>query len=136
MIKLSKKWLYALKAVIYIAKNNNNLVKIKDISKKEDISETLLRRLIADLEKTDVLQTVKWRSWGIRLAKKSELITIYDILDSIWEELWLSDCSKWLGCDNINTCSTTTLIWNLQKWFNAIIKLYTLDKVIKNDTII
>ena len=38
MIRLSKKWSYALKSVIYVAKNNE-LVKITDISHSADISE-------------------------------------------------------------------------------------------------
>jgi hypothetical protein len=36
-----------------------------------------------------------------------------------------------LICDNSDVCSTTLLLWNLQKSFNWILKLQTLDKIIK-----
>jgi len=132
MIKLSKKWSYALKAVIYIAKNyNNDLIKITDISEKENISLWMLRRIISDLEKSGILETIKWRNWWIKLWKKIHQISLFDIFFAVWEELWITDCTKWLKCKNLNNCSTELLLWNLQKGFNTLLNIYTLDKIIK-----
>jgi len=132
MIKLSKKWSYALKAVIYIAKNyNNDLIKITDISEKENISLWMLRRIISDLEKSGILETIKWRNWWIKLWKKIHQISLFDIFFAVWEELWITDCTKWLKCKNLNNCSTELLLWNLQKGFNTLLNIYTIDKIIK-----
>ncbi len=131
MIKLSKKWSYALKAIIFIAQNNDALVKIKDISLKENISETLLRRIIANTEKAWIVKTIKWRNWWVKLWKNISKISVFDILYSVWEELWITDCTKWNDCSNLWNCSTTHLLWNLQKWFNSLLKINTLDKIIK-----
>ena len=132
MIKLSKKWSYALKAVIYIAKNyNNDLIKITDISEKENISLWMLRRIISDLEKSGILETIKWRNWWIKLWKKIHQISLFDIFFAVWEELWITDCTKWLKCKNSNNCSTELLLWNLQKGFNTLLNIYTIDKIIK-----
>ena len=131
MLKLSKKWWYALKAVLYIAEREQELIKIIDISNKLSISESLLRRIISALERSNVLITVKGRLWGVKLWNELSKISLYDILNSVWEELWITDCTKWLICDNSDICSTTLLLWNLQKSFNWILKLQTLDKIIK-----
>jgi Rrf2 family protein len=131
MIKLSKKWWYALKAIIYVATKNPKLIKILDISKDLNISESLLRRIISECEKSWILITLKWRTWGVRIWMELNDISVYDILNSVWEELWISDCTKWVICDNSASCSTTSLLWNLQKSFNWILKLQTLDKIIK-----
>ena len=131
MIKLSKKWSYALKASLYIAENNPKLVKILDISNDLNISESLLRRIISELEKSAILMTIKGRNGWVNLGMELEDISVYDILNSIWEELSVSDCTKWISCDNFDNCSTTNLFWNLQKSFNWILKLQTLDKIIK-----
>ncbi len=131
MIKLSKKWSYALKAMLYIAEKNPKLIKILDISNDLNISESLLRRIISELEKSAILITLKGRNGGVKLGMELEDISVYDILNSVWEELGVSDCTKWLTCDNFDNCSTTTLFWNLQKSFNWILKLQTLDKIIK-----
>lgn len=131
MIKLSKKWSYALKAVIYIAEKYPKLVKIQDISSELNISESLLRRIIAELDKSAIVITTKGREWWVSLGLELKDISIYDILNSVGEELWVSDCTKWLVCENIDNCSTTNLFRNLQKSFNWILKLQTLDKIIK-----
>ena len=130
MIKLSKKWWYAIKAIIFIAKSDD-LVKISDISINENISESLLRRIIAELYKSWIVKSIKWRNWGIKIWKEINKISLFDILLSVWEELWISNCTKGIECDNIETCSTTYLLWNLQKSFNWILKLHTLDKIIQ-----
>lgn len=131
MLKISKKWWYALKAILYIAENNQSLFKISTLSKDLDISESLLRRIISDLEKSWIVTTVKGRIWWVKLWKQLNSISVFDILKSVWEELWITDCTKWLFCVNINNCSTTNLFTNLQKSFNWILKLQTLDKIIK-----
>jgi len=133
MLKLSKKWWYALKAVLYIAENWQKLIKISNLSKDLLISESLLRRIISDLEKSDIVETVIGRFWWVRLWRELKHISIYDILSSVWEELGITDCTKWLSCENIESCSTTILLWNLQKSFNWILRLQTLDKIIKKD---
>ena len=131
MIKLSKKWSYALKATIYIAEKYPELVKIQDISGDLKISESLLRRIVSELEKSAILVTIKGRNWWVKLWMELSDISVYDILNSVWEELSVSDCTRWEACDNIEFCSTTDLFWNLQKSFNWILKLQTLDKIIK-----
>ncbi len=131
MLKISKKWWYALKAILYIAENQDKLLKISDLSKDLDISESLLRRLISELEKSGIVTTIKGRIGWVKLWKKLNSISIFDILNSVWEELWITDCTKWLFCENIDNCSTTNLFTNLQKSFNWILKLQTLDKIIQ-----
>jgi len=130
MLKLSKKWWYALKAVLYIAENNDQLFKIIDLSTDLDISESLLRRIISDLDRWWVLLTVKGRTGWVKLWKKLKDISVFDILFLVWEELWITECTKWEFCANIDNCVTTNLLWNLQKSFNWILKLQTLDKIV------
>ena len=131
MIKLSKKWDYALKAICYIADRPVDLVHIKDISTSEDISESMLRRLIADMERAGLLRTVKGRNGWVQLAKAPAQITMYAILESVWEELGLTDCTKGIYCEKKWDCYTTDVLGNLQRWFNALLKMQTLDKILK-----
>lgn len=128
MLKLSKKWSYAIKAIIYIAKATE-IVKVSDIAKQENISESLLRRIIADLEKTDILFTVKWRNGWVKLWKEINKISVYDILKSVWENLSIRDCTWWIECKNTNKCPTIKFYTTLQSWFSSLLKMYTLDKI-------
>ena len=130
MLKLSKKWWYAMKAMIFIA-NSNKLVHVSDIASSESISESLLRRIISDLDKTGIVETIKWRNGWVKLGKQVNKISVYDILNSVGEELWITDCTKWEYCDRTEVCSTTDFLGKLQTWFNSLLKMYTLDKIIK-----
>jgi Rrf2 family protein len=129
MIRLSTKWNYALKAVIFLIKNNDKKVNIEEIAKELNISESLLRRIIADLDKAGIITTYKWRNGGVLIEKSLKNISVFDVLFAVWEELWVSNCSKWLNCENMETCSTLPLYGELQRGLNGILKLYTLDKI-------
>lgn len=130
MLKLSKKWSYAIKAIIYIAKAWE-VVKVSQIAKSEKIPESLLRRIIANLEKTWTLFTIKWRNGGVKLWKEINKISAYEILHSVWEELAIRDCTWWIECSNTQNCTTVNFYSTLQTWFNSLLKMYTLDKIMK-----
>ncbi|RAL57652.1 hypothetical protein BLD25_01840 [Candidatus Gracilibacteria bacterium GN02-872] len=133
MLKLSKKGNYALKTIIYLANSgNNSFLKIATISKDLNISESLLRRIISELEKSGIVKTTKGRNGGIQIGKNFSEISVFDVLLAVDEELGITDCTKGLFCENQQNCDTTTVYKNLQKGFNGILKLYTLDKIAKN----
>jgi len=131
MIKLSKTWDYALKAICYIADKAPELVQIKDIATSQDISESHLRLIIADLNNAKILETVRGRYGWVKLLKDPATISVFDILLAVWEELWITDCTKDIYCEKKSDCYTTDTLWNLQKGFNALLKIHTLDKIVK-----
>ncbi len=131
MIKLSKTWDYALKATTYIADKSPRLVQIKEISTDQDISESHLRLIIADLNNGGILKTIRGRNGGVQLAKDPSKITVFDILQAVREELGITDCTKDIYCEKKSDCYTTDTLGNLQKGFNALLKMHTLDKIVK-----
>lgn len=131
MIKLWKSWDYAIKAVVYIAESSEELVKIKNISEDLKISQSFLRRIIATLEKWGIIKSIKWRNGWVKLAKEKNRISIYDILISSWENMFLTGCTKWEFCPKKEDCWTTRAFSSIQKWINSILKMNTLDKIIK-----
>ncbi|MDP5038845.1 MAG: Rrf2 family transcriptional regulator [Candidatus Gracilibacteria bacterium] len=133
MIKLSKKGDYAIKSIIYLAKNQNNILKISDISSELKISEAFLRRIINDFEKSGILKTIKGRNGGVTFHRELKEINLYDILNIIGEDLNISDCTAGHNCSMQDVCVTTDVFKGLQKGFNGILRLYTLDKIVKND---
>ncbi len=131
MINLSKTGSYALKSMIHLANHRDILLTIKQISFDLSISEALLRRIMANLEQANLLTSVKWRNGWVKIAIDLDKISVYDILKASWENMNISDCTGWLKCTNIDNCSTTGVLNNIQKWFNTLLKMQTLDKIIK-----
>ncbi len=130
MIRLSQTWDDALKALCYIA-DRNELVQIHDIVISQWMSETCLRRIIPSLHKAWILTSKQWRWWWVMLAKSSDKISLYDIFVAVWEEVGITDCTKDIYCEKKSNCYTTDILWNLQRWFNSLLKMQTLDKIIK-----
>ncbi|NCO31462.1 hypothetical protein GW891_01210 [bacterium] len=48
-----------MKTIIYLLKNDNCLVKISEISTSQKISESLLRRVVAAMERSSIIETIK-----------------------------------------------------------------------------
>jgi Rrf2 family protein len=130
MIKLSQTWDDALKALCYIA-DRHEQVRIRDIVASQGMSEACLRRIIPDLHKAWILISKQWR-WGwVMLGKSPDTISLYDIFIAVWEEIGITDCTKDIYCEKKSECYTTEVLWNLQRWFNSLLKMQTLDKIIK-----
>jgi Rrf2 family transcriptional regulator, nitric oxide-sensitive transcriptional repressor len=131
MIRLSETWYYALNALLFIAKNKEKLVKIKDIASGEKISESLLRRIIAKLEWVGILKTIRGRNGWVALAKEEKNISFYDILEAVGEDLVIRGCVEWVYCSRKKDCHTSEALFSLQKGFNSLLKIYTIDKLTK-----
>lgn len=130
MIKLSQTWDDALKALCYIA-DKDGLVQIREIVESQGMSETCLRRIVPDLHKAGILIAKQWRWGGVMLGMDAHQISLYDIFLAVWEEIWLTDCTRDVYCEKKSDCYTTDVLWNLQRWFNSLLKMQTLDKIIK-----
>ena len=130
MIKLSQTWDDALKALCYIA-DTGGLVQIKDIVLDQWMSETCLRRIIPDLHKAGILIAKQWRWGGVVLAMEASQISLYDIFLAVGEEIGITDCTKDIYCEKKSDCYTTDILWNLQRGINSLLKMQTLDKIIK-----
>ena len=80
---ISSKSNYALKAMIYIAINNDKIVKIKDISKNEDIPAKYLEQVISLLNKSGLLKSFRGNNGGYQLTKRPEDYNVYEIITAV-----------------------------------------------------
>ena len=131
MIKLSQNGDDALKAICYIADKYPESVQIKDISLSQWMSESCLRLIIPELRKAGIIETKQGRNGGLTLAKESTRISLYDIFVAINEEIGITDCTKGIECERQSNCYTTDVLGNLQRGFHSLLKMQTIDKIIK-----
>lgn len=130
MIKLSQTWDDALKALCYIA-DRDDQVQIKDIVASQGMSETCLRRIIPDLQKAGIVISKQGRGGGILLGREASNISLYDIFIAVWEEVGITSCTKDEYCEKKESCYTTDALGQLQRGINSLLKMHTLDKIIK-----
>ena len=80
---ISSKSNYAILAMIDISQHSNELVKIKDISKRQDISQKYLEQVIALLVKSKLLKSYRGNNGGYSLTKRVEEYSAYEIIFSV-----------------------------------------------------
>lgn len=79
MLAVSKETDYALKLMLYLAKNKGSF-KLEEITKKENLPYKYLSRLVLVLTKNGLVTSKSGRSGGYTLAKRPTQITLKDIL--------------------------------------------------------
>lgn len=90
---LSKKCRYGLLATVFVSLNNNgSYVPIRDISKQLNIPFHFLTKILQVLTAKSIMNSYKGPNGGIRLSKKPEDITIYDMVIAFEGSKFFSDC--------------------------------------------
>ncbi|PJI09799.1 MULTISPECIES: RrF2 family transcriptional regulator [Clostridium] len=87
-MKISTKGRYGLKAMIDLAVNSvNDIVTLKSISQRENISEGYLEQIFSALRKKGLVKGRKGSQGGYVLGKSMKEMTVLDILNALEGDL-------------------------------------------------
>ncbi|MBM3506577.1 MAG: Rrf2 family transcriptional regulator [Alphaproteobacteria bacterium] len=85
MIKLTRKMLYALEAVVDIAYNSSaDPTQAREIAKRQGIPQRYLEQVMQKLVRAGVLKGVRGPRGGYRLARERRRITVGEILRVVY----------------------------------------------------
>lgn len=119
---LSKKAKYALKALLYLGKNEEKgVVLISEISAEEGIPKKFLEQILLELKKQGILQSKRGKDGGYLLGKTPEEINIGTVLRIIDGPLAPIPCVSKLAyqrcdeCIDENTCEIRNLFWQVRE---------------------
>lgn len=102
---LSQPSKYGLRAVLYLAKRDPELVQAKEIAEALDIPVSYLAKILQDLSKRSVLMSSKGRGGGFKLARPANEITLLDVIESIEGSSFVRGCVMGLGeCPGEEPC--------------------------------
>jgi len=114
---LSKKTKYGLKALSYLAKQDENMpILISDISNSENISKKFLESILLTLKKSGILSSKKGKGGGYYLLKKPSEIKISFIIRVLEGPIAMLPCvslnyyEKCDDCVNEERCSLNRLM--------------------------
>lgn len=105
-MQLSNTSQYAIRILAYIAnKKDSELINAIEVAKTLDISYKFLTKIMTELVKADLVESIRGRNGGFKLKKSSSEIMVNDILnlfnDSIKDEqciLGIGFCNKMCKC--------------------------------------
>lgn len=128
-MKISTKGRYALRLMLDLMDNSENgPVKIKDISKRQNLSEKYLEQIITPLNKAGYVKSVRGAQGGYYAAEGCETITAGDILRVMEGSLSPVNCVTRSGsaCDREADCRTRPLWEKLSAAINETVDSVTL----------
>lgn len=91
-MQLSKFTDYAFRMLIYLAKNEERISVIDEMSDELNISKHHLKKIVNKLAKTEYIISLKGRNGGLRLGVKPKEINLGNVLVLTEENLNLVSC--------------------------------------------
>ena len=111
-MRLSTKGRYAVTAMLDLALNGaDNPVTLADISNNQGISLSYLEQLFVPLRRKGIVESLRGRSGGYRLARPASDISIAEIMFAVGEPVEMTRCSaiEFGGCVHNSKCLTHDL---------------------------
>lgn len=133
-MKISTRGKNAIKLMLDLATyNHGEPVKIKDIAKRQNISEKYLEQIIAVLNKAGLVKSIRGARGGYMLQLLPEQYTAGQILKTVEGNMSPTDCvgEKGLPCENKATCVCFRLWEKLDVAMNDVLEGITLADMLE-----
>lgn len=135
-MKISTKGRYALRVVIDIAEQmSTEYIPLKDIARRQEISEKYLESIIKSLVKNNLLIGMRGKGGGYKLVKNPSDYTVLEILSCTEDSLSPVACldQKPNSCHRSLDCKTLNLWKDLDELIHQYFASITIDTLIQSD---
>ncbi|MDF2465193.1 MAG: Rrf2 family transcriptional regulator [Ramlibacter sp.] len=92
---------HTLRVLMHCAANPGRLITIAEVAQAQEISKNNLMKIVSDLARQGVLETIRGRSGGVRLVKPPSEIRIGDVVRGAETDFRLVECFD----DTTNACT-------------------------------
>lgn len=92
---------HTLRVLMHCAANPGRLITIAEVAQAQEISKNNLMKIVSDLARQGVLETLRGRSGGVRLVKPPSEIRIGDVVRGAETDFRLVECFD----DTTNACT-------------------------------
>ncbi|MFA9380061.1 MAG: Rrf2 family transcriptional regulator [Acetanaerobacterium sp.] len=127
-MKISTKGRYGLRLVLELAANyQNGLIPLKEIARRQEISEKYLEQIIILLHKSGLIQSMRGSQGGYALTKAPQEITVGTVLRALEGPLVAVDCARDPSvCVRTGHCATQRLWQTLSDAVDNVVDNMTL----------
>ncbi len=127
---------YALRLLMQLAVNTDQLVTIADVAARYDISRNHLMKVAHILGKEGVIETVRGRSGGLALARRAETINIGDVIRRMEADFSVVECFQGDGggCLITPACRLKGVLNEAIEAFLSVVDQYTLADLVRRNS--
>ena len=132
-MKISTKGRYALRLMLDLAVNNTGEpISLKDIAKRENISDKYLEQIISVLNKAGYVKSVRGAQGGYSLREKPEEYTVGMILRLTEGSLAPVSCLEdgEVSCEHVDDCVSVIVYRKINDAINEVVDGITLADLV------
>lgn len=126
-MRLTKQTNYAIRILMYCAANRDNLSQIPEIAKAYGLSELFLFKILKPLTKSGLVESVRGRNGGIRLARDADAIRLSEVVRVTEDSFEMAECfSEGADCPLVDFCELNSALREALGAFFMVLDKYTI----------
>ena len=132
---ISTRGRYALRILVDMAENRKDgYITLKEAADRQEISEKYLESIVKDLVRGQLLEGIRGKGGGYRLARPAEEITVLEVLQAAEGSMVPVACLKEGSkpCTRADACRTLPLWEGLNKVINEYLAGFTVQDLVRD----
>lgn len=132
-MRLTRQTNYAMRILMYCAANEGRLSRIPEIAEAYTVSELFLFKILQPLVEAGLVETVRGRNGGVRLAKAADRITLFDVVRVTEDSFAMAECfeNDAAECPLIDGCGLNEALRKALGAFFEVLEGYSIDDLVK-----
>lgn len=130
---ISTKGRYGLRLILDIASESDGKpVPVRDIAKRQDISDKYLEQIIMQMSKADLVKSVRGAQGGYILSRPADKITAGEVLRAAEGSIAPVECCE-IGCDHQSGCITYGLYARIKEAVDSVVDSTTIADMLHDN---
>lgn len=132
-MRLTKQTNYAIRLLMYCATNQGHLSRVSEIAAAYSVPEMFLFKILQPLVEHGMLETVRGRNGGVRLAKPASQITLFDVVRVTEDNFSMAECfnNDASECPLIDSCALNAALRKALGAFFDVLESFSIEDLIK-----
>ena len=131
-MRLTRQTNYAVRILMYCAANDGRLSRIPEIAEAYGVSELFLFKILQPLVEAGLVETVRGRNGGVRLAKPAAVITLFDVVRVTEDSFAMAECfeNDASACPLVDSCGLNEALRKALGAFFEVLDGYSIDDLV------
>lgn len=132
-MRLTRQTNYAMRILMYCAANEGRLSRIPEIAAAYSVSELFLFKILQPLVENRLVETVRGRNGGVRLARPAGEITLFDVVRVTEESFAMAECFETdaVDCPLVDSCALNGALRKALGAFFDVLESHTIGDLVE-----
>jgi Rrf2 family iron-responsive transcriptional regulator len=132
-MRLTRQTNYAIRILMYCAANNDRLSHVAEVADAYNVSELFLFKILKPLVEHGMVETVRGRNGGIRLARPAAEISLFDVVRVTEENFAMAECfeNDAVDCPLVDSCGVNAALSKALGAFFEVLASHSIEDVVR-----